>query len=29
MLIALENLPSEIQYHWSEIQKRNEQLEGK
>jgi hypothetical protein len=25
---ALENLPSEIQYHWTEIQKRNEQLEG-
>lgn len=27
-LSALENLPSEIQYHWTEIQKRNEQLEG-
>ncbi|KAJ2960524.1 hypothetical protein NQZ79_g4102 [Umbelopsis isabellina] len=24
---TLENLPSEIQYHWAEIQKRNEQLE--
>ena len=26
--IGLENLPSEIQYHWAEIKNRNDQAKG-
>lgn len=26
--IGLENLPSEIRYHWAEIKNRNEQAKG-
>lgn len=28
LLLALENLPSEIQYHWAEIRNRYDQSKG-